>query len=132
HICPNGKVLRTSGTIHGGRTLLYRASKLDCDVCLLKAKCCPKEPARKIPRDLHEDARDVARRKMDTKAFLKSRDQRKCQRRRDNASAGGSKNPSQQRARRPPISGVLLAFAFQSGDAASGVASVRGRRERRL
>ena len=77
YICPNGKVLRTSGTIHGGRTLLYRASKLDCDVCLLKAKCCPKEPARKIPRDLHEDARDVARRKMNTKAFLKSRDQRK-------------------------------------------------------
>lgn len=77
YICPKGKVLRTSGTIHGGRTLLYRASKLDCDVCPFKAKCCPKEPARKIPRDLHEDARDVARRKMDTKAFLKSRDQRK-------------------------------------------------------
>jgi transposase len=75
-ICPNGKVLRTSGTIHGGRTLL-RASKLDCDVCPLKAKCCPTEPARKVPRDLHEDARDVARRKMNTKAFLKSRDQRK-------------------------------------------------------
>jgi DDE family transposase len=77
YLCPNGKVLRTSGTIHGGRTLLYRASKLDCDVCPFKAKCCPKEPARKIPRDLHEDARDVARRKMNTKAFLKSRDQRK-------------------------------------------------------
>ena len=77
YICPNGKVLRTSGTVHSGRTLLYRASKLDCDVCPFKAKCCPKEPARKIPRDLHEDARDVARRKIDTKAFLKSRDQRK-------------------------------------------------------
>ena len=77
YICPTGKVLRTSGTIHSGRTLLYRASKLDCDVCPFKAKCCPKAPARKIPRDLHEDARDVARRKMSTKAFLKSRDQRK-------------------------------------------------------
>jgi transposase len=77
YICPNGKVLRTRGTVHSGRTLLYRASKLDCDVCPFKAKCCPKEPARKVPRDLHEDARDVARRKMDTKAFLKSRDQRK-------------------------------------------------------
>ena len=77
YICPNGKVLRTSGTVHSGRTLLYRASKLDCDVCPFKAKCCPKAPARKVPRDLHEDARDVARRKMDTKAFLKSRDQRK-------------------------------------------------------
>ena len=77
YICPNGKVLRTRGTVHSGRTLLYRASKLDCDVCPFKAKCCPKAPARKVPRDLHEDARDVARRKMDTKAFLKSRDQRK-------------------------------------------------------
>ena len=30
-----------------------------------------------FPRDIHEDARDVARRRMKTKAFLKSRDQRK-------------------------------------------------------
>ena len=37
----------------------------------------PGTPARKIPRDLHEDARDVARRKMKTKAFVKSRDERK-------------------------------------------------------
>ena len=29
-------------------------------------------PARKIPRDPHEDARDVARRETNTKAFLKS------------------------------------------------------------
>jgi hypothetical protein len=28
-------------------------------------------------RDLHEDARDIARRKMKTKAFAKSRDERK-------------------------------------------------------
>jgi hypothetical protein len=32
---------------------------------------------RGIPRDLHEDARDVARRKMKTKAFARSRDERK-------------------------------------------------------
>jgi hypothetical protein len=31
-----GKWLGTSGTVHEGKTLLYRASKLDCDVC------CPK------------------------------------------------------------------------------------------
>jgi len=77
YICPNNKVLHTSGTVHDGRTLLYRASKLDCDVCALKMRCCPKEPARKIPRDLHESARDVARRLMGTKEFLKSRDERK-------------------------------------------------------
>ena len=35
-------------------------------------RCCPKEPSRKIPRDLHEDARDVARRLMGTPAFNKS------------------------------------------------------------
>ena len=34
-------------------------------------------PSRRIVRDVHEDARDIARRKMTTKAFLKSRDQRK-------------------------------------------------------
>jgi hypothetical protein len=65
-------VLHTSGTVHDGRTLLYRASKLDCDVCELKARCCPKQLARKIPRDVHEEARDVARQLMGTKAFLRS------------------------------------------------------------
>ena len=49
--------------------LLYRASKFDCDVCALKMQCCPKEPSREIPRDLHEHARDVARRLIRTKAF---------------------------------------------------------------
>ena len=37
----------------------------------------PADEARKIPRDLYEDARDVARRKMKTKAFARSRDERK-------------------------------------------------------
>ena len=40
-------------------------------------KCCPRMSRAMIARDVHEDARDVARRKMKTKAFLKSRDQRK-------------------------------------------------------
>ena len=77
YICPNGKLLRTSGTVHDGRTLLYRASKPDCDVCPIRAKCCTTAQARKMPRDLHEDARDIARKKMKTKAFAKSRDERK-------------------------------------------------------
>ena len=45
--------------MHEGKTLLYRASKLDCDVCPLKPQCCPKEPSRKIPRDIHEHARTL-------------------------------------------------------------------------
>jgi transposase len=77
YICPNGKLLRTSGTVHDGRTLLYRASKRDCDACPIRAKCCTTADARKIPRDVHEDARDIARQKMKTKAFARSRDERK-------------------------------------------------------
>lgn len=57
--------------------LRYRASKFDCDTCALKMKCCPNTPARHVPRDINEYARDVARRLMRTKAFLKSRDERK-------------------------------------------------------
>jgi len=77
YICPNDKVLHTTGTVHEGSTLRYRASKSDCEVCALKMQCCPNSPVRQIPRDVHEHARDVTRRLMRTKAFLKSRDQRK-------------------------------------------------------
>jgi len=77
YVCPNKKVLHTTGTVYDGTSLRYRASKFDCDVCPLKMKCCPNTSARYIPRDLQEGARDVARRLMRTKAFLKSRDERK-------------------------------------------------------
>jgi transposase len=77
YICPNGKVLHTTGTVHEGNTLRYRASKFDCEVCALKTQCCPKGPSRQIPRDVHEYARDLTRRLMRTKAFIKSRDDRK-------------------------------------------------------
>ena len=63
--------------MHEGKTLLYRASKLDCDVCPLKPQCCPKEPSRKIPRDIHEHARDVARSLAGTEGFEQSRHERK-------------------------------------------------------
>ena len=77
YICPNGKDMRTGGSITSYHARLYAARKRDCDACPLKSRCCPGLPFRRIPRDIHEDARDVARRKMKTKAFLKSRDQRK-------------------------------------------------------
>jgi hypothetical protein len=63
--------------VHEGKTLLYRASKRDCDVCPLKPQCCPKEPSRKIPRDVHEHARDVARSFAGTEGFEQSRHERK-------------------------------------------------------
>src|SRR5262245_39542089 len=75
--CPNGKALRTTGRVHDGRTILYRASKLDCGPCPLKSTCCPNVPERKVPRDVHEEARDHARALMGTPAFEKSRDERK-------------------------------------------------------
>jgi hypothetical protein len=77
YYCPAGKLLRTSGTVHEGKTLLYRASKHDCDRCPLKPRCCPKEPSRKVPRDIHEHARDVARSFAGTEGFEQSRRERK-------------------------------------------------------
>src|SRR3954466_6061494 len=41
YICSSGKVLNTTGTVHDGKTLRYRASKFDCEVCALKTQCCP-------------------------------------------------------------------------------------------
>lgn len=85
YTCPEGKHLvqfhRTYATPRSGitkeGTRLYRASKRDCDSCSLKARCCPNTPARKIPRDLDEDARDVARALAGTPAYERSRHRRK-------------------------------------------------------
>jgi transposase len=77
YICPHGKLLKTTGRAHDGRTLLYRASKRDCDVCPLKPKCSPNSPERKIPRDVNEQARDIARSLAGTEPFNRSRRERK-------------------------------------------------------
>jgi Transposase DDE domain len=72
YICPAFKTLTTTGKIVDNDQILYRASKPDCDACPYKMRCCPKEPARKIPRNVHEDARDVARALAGTDAFEQS------------------------------------------------------------
>ncbi len=77
YICPQGKLLKTTGRVHDGDHLLYRASTPDCAICPLKERCTPKEPARKVPRNIHEDARDVARALADTDAYEQSRQDRK-------------------------------------------------------
>jgi transposase len=77
YVCPQDKLLHTTGTIHNGETLLYRASTHDCGPCPLKSKCCPKAPERKIPRSIYEAARDVARALAKTDAFEQSRRDRK-------------------------------------------------------
>jgi len=77
YVCPQGKLLHTTGRIHDSDVLLYRARTSDCGPCPLKPKCCPKAPERKIPRSIHEDARDAARAIVDTEAFEQSRRDRK-------------------------------------------------------
>ena len=77
YICPKGKLLTTTGRVHDGRTIVYRASTRDCGLCPIKSKCTPNMTFRKIPRDVHEDARDYARALMGTPEFDKSRDERK-------------------------------------------------------
>jgi transposase len=75
--CPQGKLLRTTGRVHDGHTLLYRASKRDCEACPLKPRCAPNSPERKIPRDVNEHARDFARSLAGTEPFDRSRRERK-------------------------------------------------------
>jgi transposase len=62
YFCPGGRMLTTTGTlVNDGATMLYRASKHDCAGCALKPRCCPNSPTRKVPRSIHEGARDMAR-----------------------------------------------------------------------
>jgi len=85
YICPAGKELRKRQKISRVRRPLvdqdgmmrYRASKLDCGSCSLKPQCCPNAPARKIPRSIHEGARDMERDLSLTDAYVTSRRERK-------------------------------------------------------
>jgi transposase len=77
YVCPQGKLLHTTGRIHDGETILYRARTHDCGPCPLKSTSCPKAPERKIPRSIYEDARDTDRALAGTEAFAQSRRDRK-------------------------------------------------------
>ena len=77
YVCPMGKLLKTTGRILAEHKYRYIASTCDCGPCPLKSKCCPNTPARMIPRDINEDARDVARALAGTQAFEQSRRDRK-------------------------------------------------------
>lgn len=76
YICPGGAELRHTGVIDQGRTLPYRASKLDCSVCRLKPQCTT-AVARKVSRDIDEDVRDQVRALASTEAFQVSARERK-------------------------------------------------------
>jgi transposase len=78
YLCPAGKILTTTGTlVNDGATRLYRASTFDCRRCELKPRCSPNTPARKIPRSLHEGARDLARQITSSACYATSRRERK-------------------------------------------------------
>jgi len=83
--CPSGKELKRYRRAFSSPrtdppaddTHRYRARKADCDACPLKSGCCPKAPARKVTRSIHEAARDVAREIAKTDAYWTSMRQRK-------------------------------------------------------
>src|SRR5436190_21154049 len=83
--CPAGKTLRRyrrqftvprTGVIKDN-TVRYRASMRDCEACPLKPRCCPNAPARKVPRSIHEGARNLVRGIATTDTYLTSRHERK-------------------------------------------------------
>jgi transposase len=83
--CPQGQSLRSRWRpfkrprthITKANTVIYFASKLACEPCPMKARCCPNTPARKIARSVHESARDVARNIAKTDEYQRSRKLRK-------------------------------------------------------
>ena len=78
YVCPAGKVLTSTGTlVNDGATLLYRASKYDCDACelkptLLSEDARPQGSAFNL-RERPNVARDIAK----TETYVTSRRERK-------------------------------------------------------
>jgi transposase len=85
YVCPAGKPLHKRRRRLAKRwaamtpptSVNYRAAQRDCEACPLKPKCCPHEPRRKVPRSIHEAARDKARAIAKTDAYVVSRRERK-------------------------------------------------------
>ena len=76
YICPSGKELKTSGTVHDGTTIKYIAKRSDCSGCPLKPQCTTGRE-RRISRDLNQEARDYAQSLMETEAYWISSTERK-------------------------------------------------------
>src|SRR6201997_4766897 len=76
YVCPNGKLLRTSGTVHDNRVRNYLSQPQDCRACTLKQRCT-RAPFKKIARDINEDARNHARSLKGTPEFERSSNARK-------------------------------------------------------
>ena len=85
YTCPGGKILQQyrrpftipRAGVTKDKMRLYRAGQSDCEACALKARCCPGQLRRKVPRSVHEEARDVARGLAGTPDYLRARRERK-------------------------------------------------------
>ena len=85
YICPEGEALKQFRRNYsdpnrgptGKGVAKYQALKHTCQACPSKMKCCPKADARKITREEHEDARDVARAIIKTRQYKVSSKLRK-------------------------------------------------------
>ena len=76
YVCPNGKLLRTSGTVHDSRVRNYLSQPQECRTCTLKQRCT-RASFKKIARDINEDARNHARSLKGTPEFERSSNARK-------------------------------------------------------
>lgn len=76
YVCPSGRLLRTSGTVHDDRVRNYLSQPQDCRACTLKPGCT-RAPFKKIARDINEDARNHARSLKGTPEFERSSNARK-------------------------------------------------------
>ena len=76
YVCPNGKELKTSGTVHDGTTLKYIAKRSDCGQCPLKPECTTGRE-RRVDRDINQEARDYTQSLMQTEAYAASSGERK-------------------------------------------------------
>ena len=76
YICPGGKALKTSGTVHDGTTIKYIAKRSDCRQCPLKPQCTTGWE-RRVSRDVNQEARDYTQALMETDAYRQSNIDRK-------------------------------------------------------
>ena len=76
YVCPNGKLLRTSGTVHDSRVRNYLSQPQECRACTLKHRCT-RAPFKKMARDINEEARNHARSLKGKPEFERSSNARK-------------------------------------------------------
>jgi len=79
--CPEGHPLRgpthSRSPVTKENTIIFRSNSAVCSTCVLKNRCCPNTSERRIKRSIYEDARDVARKLATTRAYRRSRRERK-------------------------------------------------------